>query len=179
MPLERYLHIFDRQVDVFYASGFVVRDDLSSALDVDTSELVIRGRIRCEHDLFVDVDVTLAIRDQDARPTVWMTAFSYHAGIEGPVNRPIFRYDNAHGYPGHADIHHKHHFNHTTWKRIDPPEWIGEANCPQLVDIPPLPQTFPKFPKFALPQQGICINTSGRRRTPTPAASATPTAPAH
>jgi streptomycin 6-kinase len=42
---------------------------------------------------------------------------------------------HAHGYPSHADTHHKHHFDHTTWTRIDPPEWIGEARCPQLADV--------------------------------------------
>lgn len=135
MLLERYLHILDRQLEMCQASGFVVRDELGSALEDDPPELVIRGRIRCQHGLFVDVDATLAIRDQRGRATVWMLTYSYHAGIEGPVDRPVFRYDNAHDYPDHADAHHKHHFDHTTWKRRDPPEWIGEARCPRLIDV--------------------------------------------
>ena len=64
-----------------------------------------------------------------------MVDYSYHAGIEGSAERPIFRYDNAHDYPGHADAHHKHHFDHTTWTRLGPPEWIGQVDCPQLIDV--------------------------------------------
>ncbi len=135
MPLERYLHILDRQLETFQASGFVVRDELDFALEDDPPELVIRGRMRCQHGPFVDGDATLAIRDQRDRATVWMLAYSYHTGIVGSADRPIFRFDNAHDYPGHPDTHHKHHFDHTTWKRRDQPEWIGEAESPRLIDV--------------------------------------------
>jgi hypothetical protein len=122
-------------MEMFQSSGFVVRNGLDFTLEDDPPELVICGRVQCSHGLFVDVDATLAIHDERGRAVFQMTDYSYHAGIEGPANRPSFRYDNAHDYPSHAETHHKHHFDHTTWTRIDPAEWIGEARCPQLVDV--------------------------------------------
>lgn len=47
--------------------------------------------------------------------------------IVGSEPRPIFRYDNAHSYPGHADDHHKHCVNYQSLSYIDPPRWIGHA----------------------------------------------------
>lgn len=85
--------------------------------------------------MFIDVDMTLAVLDEHQRATIRLVAYPYHAGVEGQANRPIFRYDNAHGYPGHGDAYHKHHFDHPTWTRIDPPEWIGEERCPRLADV--------------------------------------------
>lgn len=122
-------------MELLRASGFVVHDELKLEPRMDLPVLLIRGRVRCFHGLFVDVRVTMATRDERARAVVRVLDYSYHAGIEGPANRPIFRYDNAHDYPNHADTHHKHRFDHTTWKRLDPPEWIGEAGCPQLIEV--------------------------------------------
>jgi hypothetical protein len=85
--------------------------------------------------LFVDVRMTMATQEERARAVVRVADYSYHAGIEGSANRPSFRYDNAHDYPSHADTHHKHHFDHLTWSRLDPPGWLGDANCPQLIDV--------------------------------------------
>jgi hypothetical protein len=65
--------------------------------------LRIRGRVRCRHGLFVDVDKTLAIEVRRGRDMVRTVRYAYHAGIEGKADRPIFRYDNAHAYSGHPD----------------------------------------------------------------------------
>lgn len=58
--------------------------------------------------------------------------YRYHAGVEGPTARPIFRYDNTDAKPGHADAHHKHRFDPTTWQEIKPPRWFGVERWPHL-----------------------------------------------
>lgn len=135
ISLERFLHILDRQLEPLRVSGFVLEDELTLERRREPRALLLRGRVRCIHGLFVDVRLTMATKDERARAVVRILDYSYHAGIEGSADRPIFRYDNAHDYPHHADAHHKHHFDHATWKRLDPPEWIGEADCPQPIDV--------------------------------------------
>jgi len=94
----------------------------------------MRGRVQCEHDVFVDVDKTLEVNDRNYARTI---NYSYHAGIEGPADRPIFRYDNAHRYvkEGHEDDHHRHRFDHATWLEIEPPEWVGRDQWPHPTEV--------------------------------------------
>jgi hypothetical protein len=122
-------------MEIAHESGFVIADDLSIELRNDPWVLVIRGRIRCLHGLFIDVDKTPAVRNERGRVMVRTIAYAYHAGIEGNEDRPIFRYDNAHTYRGQADAHHKHRFDYMTWQPIHPPEWVGEARWPHLSDV--------------------------------------------
>jgi hypothetical protein len=133
--LDNYLHVHARYMELHLASGFVIADDLAFEFRDDPSALVIRGRIQCRHGLFVDVDKTLVVREQRGRVLVRTVDYAYHAGIAGAEDRPIFRYDNAHSYEGHADAHHKHRFDHKTWTPIDPPVWVGEADWPHLSDV--------------------------------------------
>jgi hypothetical protein len=100
-------------------------------------EIVIKGRIRCKNDLFIDVETTLAVRVVRSQKQVLTLRYKYHAGIEGSHARSIFRYDNSHSYvrEGHPDSHHKHRFNHTTWREVTPAEWIGANRWPHLSDV--------------------------------------------
>jgi hypothetical protein len=122
-------------MELALASGFVITDDLRIQLRNDPSVLVIRGRIRCLHHLFIDVDKILAVRNERGRMMVRTFAYAYHAGVEGNEDRPIFRYDNAHTYRGQADAHHKHRFDYVTWQAIHPPEWVGKARWPHLSKV--------------------------------------------
>ncbi len=128
--LDKYLQIHDRRLDAL-RGDFVLADNLTYGF-VDQYHYEIRGRIVCRHGLFVDVVKTLEV---DRRHRARTIRYSYHAGIRGPQGRPILRYDNAHPYPGHADAHHKHRFDHTTWKPIEPPDWVGHDGWPHLSDV--------------------------------------------
>ncbi len=94
----------------------------------------MEGRIWCRHGLFVDVRNVLEINER--RP-VRGKLYKYHAALDGPSHRPIFRYDNSHTYlrEGHPDAFHKHRFDHQTWEEVRPPEWIGYDNWPTLADV--------------------------------------------
>ena len=115
--------------------GFVVENLVEIRTQDTPEEFGLSGRVRCLHGLFVDVDKVLAVRIQRGRRMVRTVEYSYHVGIEGKRNRPIFRYDNAHPYPGHPDAHHKHRFDPVSGRRIEPPDWVGEAGWPHLSDI--------------------------------------------
>lgn len=97
--------------------------------------LVLEGRLRCNHGLFVDVVKYLNVRQSSTRILVSTNRYRYHAGIEGDADRPIFRYDNTDTKSGHADAHHMHRFDPTTWREIEPPLWIGEERWPHLSDV--------------------------------------------
>lgn len=100
----------------------------------DENGLVIERRLDCQDGLFIDIKKTIEINENNQVRTI---AYKYHAGIHGDPTRSIFRYDDAHIYvrEGHADAHHKHRFDHTTWREIDPPEWIGEERWSTLGEV--------------------------------------------
>lgn len=97
-------------------------------------EYRIIGRLSCPHGLFVDVRKILRINPLGQMRT---RQYRYHAGVIGPRDRPIFRYDNAHPYSieGHHDAHHRHRFDHVTWEEIEPPEWVGRDRWPHLDEV--------------------------------------------
>lgn len=86
--------------------GFLIEDGLVQRWQ-EREFGVLEGRLRCKHGLFID----------------------------GPTARPIFRYDNSDTKDGHPDAHHKHRFNPTTWREIEPPLWIGEKAWPHLSEV--------------------------------------------
>lgn len=55
--------------------------------------------------------------------------------IVGSEPRPVFRYDNAHSYPGHADSHHRHGVDYRNWTYVEPPQWVGHENWPLLSEV--------------------------------------------
>jgi hypothetical protein len=135
--LENYFHVHDRRIADFIAEGFVLHDGLEREwLGSDT--IVIQGRIRCAHGLFVDVEKYLAVKiSRSGALQVKTGSYSYHVGIAGERERSLFRYDNAHVYTreGHPDTHHKHRFDHHTWQEVRPPDWIGQERWPHLSEV--------------------------------------------
>lgn len=49
--------------------------------------------------------------------------------------RAVFRYDDAHSYPGHGDNHHRHGVNYADWTYLEPPQWIGHDRWPLLSEV--------------------------------------------
>lgn len=130
--LQNYLKVHERYLEDL-RGDFVLGDSLQ--YDFPTPDLFeIRGRVSCQHGLFVDVDKTLEINDRNQVRTI---KYSYHAGVEGQQDRPIFRYDNAHRYirEGHEDDHHKHRYDYANWQEVEPPEWIGRDRWPHLNEV--------------------------------------------
>lgn len=128
--LPKYLKAHEGHLDNL-RGHFVEADDLRHDY-LPPDLLVISGRVWCHHGLFVDVEKTIEIDDRSYARTI---AYSYHAGIEGPENRPIFRYDNAHPHEGHEDEHHRHRYDSSTWQEIRPTEWIGYDGWPHLNEV--------------------------------------------
>jgi hypothetical protein len=87
--------------------------------------------------LFIDVETHLILRTTKGRRQVRIDKYAFHAGVGGVQDRSVFRYDNFHVYSreGHPDAHHKHIFDHSTWRERTPPEWIGEDRWPHLSDV--------------------------------------------
>jgi len=130
--LQNYLKVHHGYLD-FLRDVFVEDDELEYGfLAADLFE--IRGRIKCKHGLFMDVDKTLEVNEDNQVRTI---KYSYHAGIEGDQDRSIFRYDNAHRYTreGHDDEHHRHRYDCLNWQEIEPPEWIGQNRWPHLSQV--------------------------------------------
>ena len=130
--LGNYLKVHHSYLDMF-RENLVLGDSLQYEFpSPDVFE--IRGRVACQHDLFVDVDKTLEVNERNQVRTI---KYSYHAGVEGRRTRSVFRYDNAHRYTreGHADEHHKHRFDPATWQEIEPPIWIGRDSWPHLSEV--------------------------------------------
>lgn len=125
--LPKYLKAHEGHLDSL--RGYFVEDDDLQYDYLPPDMYEIKGRIRCKHGLFVDVNKTLEIDDKNYVRTA---KYSYHAGIESAKDRLIFRYDNAHSHEGHADEHHKHRYDPSTWQAITPVEWIGHDRWPHL-----------------------------------------------
>ncbi len=110
---------------------FVLHDGVVFQIRADGS-VTSRGVVTCVGDM--RVHVWQRLRVVNSRGWVQTTRYSFQAErVAQATSRPLFRYDNAHPYPGHRDAHHRHHFDedgHPT--RI---EWIGEAGRPTLADV--------------------------------------------
>ncbi len=132
--LDTYFHIHEAYMQRFMDDGFVIDHDLGNPL-VLSDTVRLSGRIRCQHGIFLDVDKVLEIERRNGKAYVRTQRYNYQAMIAGSPPRPIFRYDNAHGYPGHADDHHKHCVDYRVWEYIEPPEWIGHDRWPHISDV--------------------------------------------
>jgi hypothetical protein len=134
--LDSYLFIHETYMQQFMDDGFVVENSVTAIpLGTPPREVILRGRIRCQHGLFVDVLKILEVDNRNGKLYVRTSEYHYHAGVGGEEDRAIFRYDNAHSYLGHGDAHHKHRFDHFTWERIEPPEWVGQETWPHLNEV--------------------------------------------
>jgi hypothetical protein len=128
--LDNYLNVHDAWLRQFH--GYFLLENRLTLDVLGPATLVIRGRLHFVGDLFIDVDKTLEINALNQVRTV---RYSYHAGIAGRADRPIFRYDNAHPHPGHIDEHHKHLFDLQTWREIKPPVCVTRAGWPTLGQV--------------------------------------------
>ncbi len=135
---DNYLKVHLAHLGRLTERGDVVGDNLSYGW-IGPTEFLIKGRVLCRAGLFVDVDKHLETNHFTDDRTVKVRTFryAYHAGLVGEADRCVFRYDNEHPYlrEGHADAHHKHRFDHETWREIEPPEWIGEHRWPHLDQV--------------------------------------------
>jgi hypothetical protein len=145
--LQHYLDIHE-SVLARYEPYFLLENHLEYLL-TDEATLLIRGRLNFVGNLFLEVSKTLAISDRNQVRTI---RYKYHAGLAGPDNRPLFRYDNAHPYSHHPDEHHRHCFSHETWQEDFPPKWVGREACPTLGDvIAELEEWWQEIGRFAFP----------------------------
>jgi hypothetical protein len=137
--LSNYLLIHERQVQAFADEGFVLSDGLHAVITRDRQKrpaaVAIKGRLTCAHDLFLDIEMHLDIMERDSRAWVRLGACKYHAGIAGEAHRTIFRYDTSHPYTDHEDNYHKHLFDHSTWREVGTPIWIGRRDWPHLSEV--------------------------------------------
>lgn len=109
--------------------GFLGEDLLSIAVSgVDL--ITIEGKLVCEHGL--EVSVTKALDVQGDRVRTFK--YSYHAAFSDP-HRRIFRYDNAHPWPHHADAHHKHVYSPPGSPEPGRVTWVGYDDWPSLFDV--------------------------------------------
>ena len=130
--LQNYLTVHNNCLDN-YRAYFIVSDSLVYQF-ATPGLLTISGRVAFQHGLFLDVDKLLEVNNRHQVRTI---SYSYHAGVEGPQDRAIFRYDNAHQYvrEGHEDAHHKHRFDPKSWNELEPPIWIGRNGWPHLSEV--------------------------------------------
>lgn len=124
--IENYLAVHDTCLALF-RDHFLIADNLSR--DRDEGEMRVAGRLRFVHGLVLDVEIALAV---DADHRVRVIDYAFHAALVLDRHRPIFRYNNAHAYPGHPDAHHKHVFDPMQPDALGTIEWIGEEGAPSL-----------------------------------------------
>lgn len=114
-----FLFIVESRIQRLEDEGFITAGRLISDFDVGkgaTEEtIIVSGPIVCAEVLFINVQDALTVMERADRPWVRLNRSRYHAGVLGQAPRAIFRYDNAHAYPGHPDAFHKHQFDPATW----------------------------------------------------------------
>lgn len=103
--------------------------------DVLSDEAILSGRIVCQNGMFLDVAKQLEILDRGGRLYVKTRRSNDQAMIVGSEPRAVFRYDDAHSYPGHGDNHHRHGVNYADWTYLEPPQWIGHDRWPLLSEV--------------------------------------------
>lgn len=109
--------------------GFLVED--RTAVAVSGIDLItIEGVLACAHGLEISVAKALEVRGDHGRTF----KYSYHAAFSEP-HRRIFRYDNAHPWPHHADAHHKHHFAPPGSPEPGTVTWLGYDRWPSLYEV--------------------------------------------
>jgi hypothetical protein len=122
------------------SSGFLGDDTLR--LIPWPSFLVMVGDIACLGDLVVSVEKYLVVVTPGATPAdalddgdieVQTLIYSYNASVRG--HGTVFRYDNCHGWAGHADNHHVHRCDWRKKEDTGRVNWVGEARWPTLAEV--------------------------------------------
>jgi len=122
--LRNYLSIHETVMQRFRRDGFVEFDDLA-LVPIGGGSIKMEGQIRCEGGLVCTVEKVLDVVDAtDAEnPLVLTVRYAYNVHVAGGHN--LFRYDNVHGYPGHADASHRHAFDWPTGE-VGEVTWTGD-----------------------------------------------------
>ncbi len=100
--LEAYLSVNEAHLSRF-RDHFLIDEGLS--FEFPRRAVRIRGQLGFVHGLVMEVTINLLV---DANRRVRVAEYRFHAALVRDRHRPIFRYDNAHPYPGHPDPHHKY-----------------------------------------------------------------------
>lgn len=128
--LDQYLSIHDAYLKRF---DYFIEANSISFIVAGPESIVMQGRLACVGGAYLDVRNILALNRRNQVRTI---RYSYHAGLKGAEDRPLFRYDNAHRYEraGHADEHHKHIFDESGREAADP-IWVGADRWPTLGEV--------------------------------------------
>jgi hypothetical protein len=113
---------------------FILSDQLEAT---PTSEVVDwDGVLYCCDGIEIHVRKLQDVELTGRRPMVRTREYSYQVlrRVAGREAIKLFRYDNIHRQPGHADYHHKHRFA-ADGTEIEPPAHIGEDAWPTLSDV--------------------------------------------
>jgi Family of unknown function (DUF6516) len=106
-------------MEQFKVSRFVGAETLEFSNDLP-GVITLQGEIACLGNIIVTVEKYLRILGGDGDNAMVQTfQYSYNVSVRNEGN--IFRYDNSHDRPGHADRHHKHEFDDEGEQII----WIG------------------------------------------------------
>lgn len=115
-----------------FADHFVERD----TLEIKTTETIVlwSGVLYCRDGIEIQVEKRQRTWMRSGRRWVETIGYSYHVMTkrEGRV-RGLFRYDNAHPHPDHADAHHRHEYDDDG--NDASVTWVGEAGWPTLGDV--------------------------------------------
>lgn len=108
--LAEYLDIHETWMERLRRDHFIVDDDL--ALDANivdgAPQILMKGRIRCAGNIFIDVRKTLRVIDGEGDDALVQTvAYTYHARVDGVGD--LLRYCSPHA--DHRKFHHKHTFD--------------------------------------------------------------------
>ncbi len=108
---DQYYNIHANFIDD-YLGHFILADEI--AIDVTPDAITFDGRLVCVDGLEIHVTKLLDVRYlQSGRPEVRTRTYSYHV-LRRHADRRVanlFRYDNIHPHPGHADAHHRHEYD--------------------------------------------------------------------
>ena len=128
---DSYLAAHNRRLADF-ADHFIERDTLA----IETTSIMVAwlGVLYCRDGIEVVVAKQQRTWMRSGRRWVETVEYSYHVMIRaGDSIRGLFRYDNAHPHPGHADPHHRHEFAGDG--SVESVRWVGEAGWPTLGDV--------------------------------------------
>ena len=129
---DRYVNIHETVLEQFRTEGFVGTDTLAF-LDLGPF-LEIAGEIGCAGRIVVKVWKRLEYVGDGPMPSVQTVRYSYHVSVQNGGS--VFRYDDAHPHPGHADAHHRHAYDWPRPSEVEgSPTWVGAAGWPTLGEV--------------------------------------------
>lgn len=127
---EGYIHAHEGHM-ARYRGHFVLDDQLVHT--ITAKGVLWQGVLYCADGIEIHVSRFQEVSYQRRRLMVRTRDYSYHVFQRaGGVTRNLFRYDNIHERPGHADRHHRHEYDAAGNEVIAP---VGAAGWPTLGDV--------------------------------------------